>query len=395
MHLDPVLPTLAAALLVLLLMGLGLRAIRQPYVVAYLLAGVVMGPHGLGLVTDVDVVERLGAFGVMLLLFFVGMEVSPKRLAADWKVPVIGTLLQIALSVGLVALVGARYGWGLGRVVLIGFVISLSSTAVVLKVLAERGELETRVGRNVLGVLLVQDLAVVPMMVVLGLFSGAEMDGIELAVQIAGAIALTVFFVRLVRKDTVRLPLSKWLRGDHEMQVFAGLALLCTLSLLTGLAHLSAALGAFAGGMLIGAARETEWVHQRLEPFRVVFVALFFVSVGMLVDLSFMRQHWLQIALLVLAAMATNTLLNGLIIRGLGEPWRESLYSGLILSQVGEFSFLLAAVGVQAGIIADHAYQLTVAVICVTLLLSPLLIGAGRLLLRLAPRSSAGSTEAP
>ena len=123
--------------------------------------------------------------------------------------------------------------------------------------------------------------------------------------------------------------------------------------------------------MLIGTARETQWVHSSLEPFRVIFVALFFVSVGMLVDINFIKLHWQTIVLLVLAVVITNTVINAITIRFLGDSWPDSLYSGALLSQIGEFSFVLAAVGLQSKLITNYAYQMTVAIIVLSLILSP------------------------
>ena len=143
------------------------------------------------------------------------------------------------------------------------------------------------------------------------------------------------------------------------------------MSLLTGLAQLSTALGAFVGGMVIGAAKETQLGHHSLESFRVVFVALFFVSIGMLVDLSFIQGHWLQVGALVILVIITNTFINGAVLRMLGDSWRDSLYAGTLLSQIGEFSFVLAAVGIQSNIITGYGYQMTIAVISVSLLMSP------------------------
>ena len=150
------------------------------------------------------------------------------------------------------------------------------------------------------------------------------------------------------------------------------------------MANLSTALGAFAAGIMVTAAKETQWVHHALEPFRVIFIALFFVSVGLLVDVTFVISHIIQVTLLVLIVLVSNTLLNGLILRVLGYHWRESFYAGAILAQIGEFSFVLAAVGLSSGIISDIAYQYTIAVIALSLLVSPFWIWLARRLLHVS-----------
>jgi len=172
---DPVMPVLVAALLSIILLSLFLRYLGQPSVVGYLLAGVALGPHGLHLISDQALLERLGSFGVVLLLFFIGMEMNLKRLTTQWRVALIGTLLQICISVALVWILGWYLDWPLSRIVLIGFMISLSSTAVILSLLQNRGELESRAGQNALVILLMQDLAVIPMMILNGVRNGVRL----------------------------------------------------------------------------------------------------------------------------------------------------------------------------------------------------------------------------
>jgi len=371
MHMDPALPTLVAVLLVIFLLGLTLRLFKQPHVVGYLLAGICLGPELLGLISDKELLERLGAFGVVLLLFFIGMEVSPQRLVENWRVALIGTFAQILISIGVVWLLSIGFDWPMGRTLLFGFVISLSSTAVVLKMLQDWGELDTKVGQNALSILLTQDLAIIPMLIVVNLLGGKEVETTELTMQLFGGTAMIALFAWIVYRDEIRLPLSRWIKNDHELQVFAAMIVCLGLGMLTGLFSLSTALGAFLGGMIIGAARETQWVHHSLEPFRVIFVALFFVSVGMLVDINLILQNWLQISLLVLAAFVTNMAINAVILRILGSSWGDSIYAGALLAQIGEFAFVLAAVGLHAEVIVETAYQLIIAVISLTLLLSP------------------------
>ena len=371
MHLDPIMPYLVGSILAVLMLGLVLRAIRLPYVIGYLVAGIILGPHGVAVITDEDMLAHLGAIGVVLLLFFIGMEVAPQKLLDNWKVAVLGTLLQILISVGCVWPLGLFLDWPVSRIVLIGFVISLSSTAVVMKLLQDWKEFDTRVGQNVLVILLTQDLAVIPMMIILSLLGGTHGEACNIWLQLSGAVAIAALVAYIAIKETIRLPLSRFVGNDHELQVFAALCICLGLSLLTGLAQLSTALGAFVGGMVIGATKETQWARHSLESFRIVFVALFFVSIGMLVDLNFIRSHWLQLGALVILVITTNTFINGAVLRILGDNWRDSLYAGTLLSQIGEFSFVLAAVGIQSNIITTYGYQMTIAVISITLLISP------------------------
>ncbi|MCA8921505.1 MAG: cation:proton antiporter [Planctomycetes bacterium] len=394
MHLDPILSRMVGVTLAVLLAAAFLRLLRQPYSIGYLLAGVALGPYGAGVIDDEESTKRLGAIGVDILLFFVGMEVSLPKLARRWRVASIGTLLQIGGSVGFVALIGAYYAWPFARILLLGFVISLSSTAVVIKLLQDYGELETPAGQNVVAVLLAQDLAVVPMLLTLQMAGGVEVSAGALALQVVGGVAVVAFLGWLLTRDTLHLPLGRWVRGDHELQVFSALILCFGLALLTGLLGLSTALGAFVAGVVVATARETHWVSGRLESFRVVFVALFFVSIGMLIDLRFVRDNAGVLGGLLFGILVTNTLLNASILRVLGDRWRSGLYAGAMLSPVGEFSFVLGAAGLQAGIVTEHAYRLTVAVIALSLIASPIWIAVARLVFRPA-REAPSPAPAP
>jgi len=307
----------------------------------------------------------------VLLLFFVGMETTPHRLLASWRITFLGTGAQILGSVFLMGMVGWWLHWPLSRIILTGFVLSLSSTAVVLNYLRDSNQLKAKIGRDTLGILLAQDLALIPMLVVVGIMSGEAPDARSLLLQMVGAALTIGLLAWMTWGKHVHLPLGDKLRSDHELQVFLAFGLCLGFALITGLFHLSTALGAFVAGMLVGVARETNWVHHRLEPFRVVFVAVFFISVGLLVDVHFALENIWLILLLSLAVFIGNTVINASVLRALGDPWRYSIYAGAHLAQIGEFSFVLAALGVSADLISEFSHQLTVAVIALTLLLSP------------------------
>lgn len=378
---DPLLPTLVAAAFAILLVGALLRRLRQPHVVGYLVAGVVLGPYGLALFTDEVTVTRLGEVGVVLLLFFVGMEVSLPRLASGWRVSLVGTLLQVLASVGAAAFVGTWVDWPLSKVVLVGFAISLSSTAVVVSLLRSLDQMDTDSGRDALGILLVQDVMVVPMLIVVGLLGGEQPSTGQLVRQGLGGLLCVVAMWRLARSGRLRVPFAGALRRDPELRVFAAFGVCFGVAMLSALLGLSTALGAFVAGVVVAAARETDWVHTSLDPLRVLFVALFFVSIGMLIDLDFLRANWQLVALLVGATLVGNTAINAGVLRWLGRPWSTSLFLGALLAQAGEFGFVLAAVGRQLGIVADFGYQVILCVISVTLVLSPAWIHLARVIL--------------
>lgn len=383
---------LVGCLLIVMSVVMTMRMLHQPHVVGYLLAGILLGPHGLALLSEQETLSRIGEFGLVLLLFFIGMETTPLKLLKSWRITFLGTAVQIGGCIFLIGMVGWWLNWPLSRIVLIGFVISLSSTAVVLNYLRETQQLKTKIGQDTLGILLAQDLALIPMLIIVGVMSGDKLDVATLALQTTGAVLTLALLAWMTIGKHVHVPMGKKLRADHELQVFFAFALCLGLALLTGLFHLSSALGAFVAGMLVGAARETNWVHHRLEPFRVVFVAVFFVSIGMLVDVRFVLDNLILISTMVLAVFVGNTIINATVLRLLGDPWRYSIYAGAHLAQIGEFSFALTAVGVKNDLISGYAYQFAVAVIALSLLLSPAWIGlVGRVQKRVILRKTEDS----
>ncbi|RLV58010.1 cation:proton antiporter [Parashewanella curva] len=374
MHLDPALAPTVALILIVLLIGTLMRLLQQPHVVSYLLAGVIVGPFGLKIVNDVDLINRLGSMGVILLLFYVGMETDIHKLMRQWKIIIFGTLFQILLSIVAVWFLGKVFDWALPRVVLIGFVISLSSTAVLIKILQDSGEINSNIGQGVLGILLAQDLAIIPMIIIIGLLNTAETTASHWQLQLVGSIIIALLMLVIVKKEQIKLPYSSWIKKDHELQLFIALIICFGMALITAAFELSTALGAFVGGVLVGSAKESEWVTKTLESFKVLFLAFFFLSVGMLLNLNYFSSHIPQVLLLVLAAFITNTIINAGILKFANFNWKASLYAGALLSQIGEFSFVLAALGLQAQIINDESYQLALCVIAVSLMLAPLWI---------------------
>ena len=187
-----------------------------------------------------------------------------------------------------------------------------------------------------------------------------------------------LLFTFIVATKQLHFPLARWLKHDRELQVFTALGICFGLAFITAWFDLSTALGAFLAGMLINAAKETQWVHHTLDSFKVLFVSIFFVSVGMLLNIGFLIENWPEVVLLVFLALVTNTFINAMILKAAKFDWRDSLYAGILLSQIGEFSFVLSAVGLQSGLINDYGYQLAICVIALSLIISPLWINLGR-----------------
>ncbi|MBN2121428.1 cation:proton antiporter, partial [Candidatus Micrarchaeota archaeon] len=369
---ESILLLLVALSLIALLFGLALRYFRQPPVSAYILTGMVAGPHVLGIVEDAGLISQLGGLGVVMLLFFVGMRISPKKMLSNWKVALAGTLFQVIVSILCVAAAAIFMGWPPSVVILFGFVISLSSTAVVLRILEGKNETRTRMGQDSLSILLAQDLAVIPMIIILTFLAGTEVSKSEILLQIAGFIVLGGFVYWMVRAKAISIPFSEKIVQDREFRLLGALAVCFGFALVSGFFHLSMALGAFIAGIFVRSAKQTKWVAKSLGQFKTLFLALFFVSIGLLIRLGFVIENLHVILVLVLLVFLTNTFINAAIFRMLGGNWKYSMYAGSLLAQIGEFSFILIVAGLNSGLIGYETYELVVAVIASTLLLSPM-----------------------
>ena len=373
--LDPNLTLLFLIGIVVFFLCLILKFLRQPYVVAYILAGVMLGEDGFQLLTDKEVIHSMGEFGLILLLFFIGMEISLPDLLKNWKIPAIGTLVQIGISVLMVFITGTLLGWPLNRIIVLGFIVSLSSSAVVIKILQDNQEAQTLIGKNVISILLMQDILIVPMMIATGYLGGQQPSTTELFLQLTGGLMIIALLLWIIKKKTIKLPYNDVIEKDHELQVFVALMVCFGFAWITASFYLSAALGAFIGGILMHAANSTHWLHDSLHAFRVVLIAIFFMSIGMLIDIDFLIANKSTITILVLTVLLTNHFINAGILRYFGNTWQNSIYGGALLAQIGELSFILAALAIKDAIISEFAYQIAVLVIALTLLISPFWIG--------------------
>jgi CPA2 family monovalent cation:H+ antiporter-2 len=366
---------------VVIILGLSLGVIlvfqrfRLPLVLGFLLTGIIAGPHGLGLVRAVHEVEVLAEVGVILLLFSIGIEFSLGSLVRIWRSVVLGGGLQVFLT-------GAA-AWGLARAfgqvgaeaVFAGMLVSLSSTAIVLRLLQDRAEIETRQGKTTLGILIFQDMAIVPMMLFTPLLAlgGGDITGPLLSL-ILKAI-LIVGLVLVAARWAVPWLLFRVARTrNREVFLLATVGMGLAAAWLTSLAGLSLALGAFLAGLVIS---ESEYSAQALGevlPFKQIFLSFFFVSVGMLLNLDFVFSSLVQVSIATLLVLILKAGVATLAIRLLGFSLRTALLGGLTLSQVGEFSFILSRVGIQYGLLPGEHEQLFLAVSVLTMAATPFII---------------------
>lgn len=391
--LQPHLLIMVLVLCLVMLLGLLLHRWKQPLVIAYMLAGVLLGKSGFGVVKDEILMAELGELGIILLLFFIGMEISLPDFLKRWKIALGGTLMQIFGSVGLMFGLGYLLGWDYQRSVVLGFVISLSSSAVIIKMLQDREETSSPTGQSVISILLMQDILLVPMMIAVQYLGGTAPTAFEIGLQITGGLLLMAGMIWLVRQKTITLPLTETLEKDHELQVFFACIICFGCAVLTAAFGLSAALGAFVAGMVVHATPSTTWFEESLHPFRVVFVALFFISVGMMMDLNFVYQHaWTVLSVLVLVYVS-NHLVNTLVLQSFLKDWRKSLYGGALLAQIGELGFIVMSIAYQEQIVTDFVYQLTVVTTVLTLLISPFWIALTERLFNTRAASSPSSNS--
>ena len=361
--------------------GVVLHMLRQPALVGYILAGVLLGPSALGLLESRESIGLLAELGVLLLLFGIGLELSLRGFKRVWAVAVATALLQIGAALLVVWVAGALLGWSPGLIVIVGFSLALSSTAVAVKILDDIGELRTEIGQVAIGVLIAQDLSVVPMLLV-GTGLAAEDPSLWWTVaKLGGAVAvLAGVIVLLSGRRKFHIPMSASLEANEELVAIVALAVCFAAAALSGLLGLSPAYGAFLVGLVIGNTADRPKMVAAMRPIQSALLMLFFLSIGLLLDIAYIVDNLLLVLALVLAVTVGKTVFNVAVLRMLGQPWQRAFLAGTVMGQVGEFSFVLAAAAIGAGLMGPDEYRLLVAVIAVSLVASPLwLLTARRL----------------
>jgi len=364
----------------------GFNRLRLPAVVGFLVAGALLGPYGLDVVDDVARVEVFAEVGVVLLLFTIGVEFSLGQLRSLRTVAGAG-LLQIGSAIGLSVLAAIAFGLPLNQGVFWGFLAAMSSTAVVLKMVTERGETNSPHGRLIIGILIVQDLTVVPMMVVTPVLGGLGEVGLLAVMWSVAKAVLAVLLILVAARYLVPRLLVEVVRSRSRELFVITIILVCLgIAWLSSLAGLSLALGAFIAGLIIS---ESEYSHQAMAeilPFRDSFNSLFFISIGMLLDLRVLLAHPVLVMGLVVALVGGKmvTTVGAAVVTG--YSWRAAVLTGIALAQIGEFSFILAKVGRRVGLLPGESFQVFLTVSVLTLLLTPFLVQASP---RLARRAEA------
>jgi CPA2 family monovalent cation:H+ antiporter-2 len=348
---------------------------RIPTIVGYFVTGILSGPHGFGLINDIVQVDNLAALGIMLLLFTIGIEFSLKRLIEIRRFFFIGGLLQVGLTSAISFALAQYLQRPVGESLFLGFLISMSSTAIVLKALEHRDETDTLQGNLSLGILIFQDILAVPMMLLLPILSH-ESNGFDfpfLLLLLKGCLVVALVFFAAVKLVPQLLYYIAKVRS-RELFLLSILLICFSVAWLSSSMGLSLSIGAFLAGLIISESPYSREALSSLIPLRDLFASFFFVSIGMLLDINFILQQ----PFTILGITALVLLMKGVVVALaaflLGMPLRIMIIAGLTLSQIGEFSFVLAHSGIQYKLATDYHYQLFFSVALLTMAVSPSLI---------------------
>ena len=364
---------------------LGYR-LKLPPIVGFLVAGFIIGPYGFRLVTSLDEVEILAEIGVVLLLFTIGIEFSIKDLLQSKRAVLLGGSLQVGLTLVIAALLSLALNLPLNQAVFFGFLVALSSTAIVLRALQDRGELDSAHGRITLSVLIFQDIIIAPMIIFTPLLAGGSGEVTGSIVALVAKAVLVVAVVFVLARWVMPWLLDKVARTrSRELFLFSIVLICIAVAWFTNELGLSLGLGAFLAGLIVS---ESEYSLHALEgvlPFKMVFTGFFFVSIGMLMDTSVIASEPMMVVGLALGILLLKSLIAGGVALLIGASMRTAIIVGLALGQVGEFSFILSKFGLSNALLSPEAYKLFLSFTVITMAATPFIINLAP---RLADRMS-------
>jgi CPA2 family monovalent cation:H+ antiporter-2 len=349
--------------------------IKIPTIIGYLLTGIVAGPSLLGIIRSPHEIEFMAEIGIILLMFTIGVEFSLNHLIKIRKIVFFGGFIQLLVTAGITMLAASMYKMTWQSALFIGFLTALSSTALVLKILQDRGEMTSNYGRTVVGILVFQDIILIPLILLTPMLGGQSthigMELFILAVKSIGIIAMVLVGNLWVMPRVLHMiALTK----NKELFLMSILLICLAVALLTFELGMSLAFGAFLGGLMISRSEYSQDAFSHLLPFKDTFTSFFFVSIGMLLDMSFVLEYFPLIFITVLIVIAIKSFVAGGTAFLLGHTFRGTIVVGLAMAQIGEFSFILAKTGQSYQILSHFYYQLFLAVTILTMIASPFLI---------------------
>jgi CPA2 family monovalent cation:H+ antiporter-2 len=351
--------------------------LHLPPVVGFLLTGVLAGPHGFSFVSETHDVEKLSEIGIVLLLFGIGMEFSIKKLIQIKRLFLLGGSLQVGLTILSGFLIAKFFHRSWQEAIFLGCLLSMSSTAIILGLLDQKGETATPHGRLAISILIFQDMVAIPMILLtplLGIRPAEQMAESSLLWPLAKGLGILALVFFCAQRVVPRILLLIARTRNKELFLLSVLALCFGVAWLTFSLGLSLTIGAFLAGLIISESEYSNEAISNIFPFQALFISFFFVSIGMLLNVEFFLQHPITIVGLALLILMLKTTVVGVTTLILGLPLRTAILAGILLSQIGEFSFVLAQTGIPYGLLSDSHYQMFLAIALLTMALSPLLI---------------------
>jgi monovalent cation:H+ antiporter-2, CPA2 family len=356
--------------LVILLLIFLLKRFHQPYLVAYVLAGVLLGGHSLQIFPDGEELTALGSLGILLLMFFLGMEIEVPDRRSLLIQPILAQGIKVMLSIFLSLIAGYVFHLNPGSMLLLTILLAFNSTAVVSELLRANRDRYRDIGKTLLNMLLLQDIMLAPILTLFQFTGKYAIVMPKLLLSFGACVLLFLLLMSIRNRNLYQLPFVRQMEQDHELQVFAGACICLGFALLASLGGLGGPTGAFAAGLYIGRTDAFRWLEAALKPFKVFFTALFFVALGLMADISFIKNHLNIVLETTLLILVVNSLLSALTFRALKYSWKDSIPAGSLLSQTGEFSLLACTLARNAGIIDPGLFKGCIAVIVLSLLLS-------------------------
>ncbi len=380
MHAGMPLTQMAIIVVCALVCGLVFSRLRQPSILGYVLAGVVLGPKLLGETTPLySTIQALSELGVFMLLFLLGMDMNLRFFREKWLVTLGCVLSQIGISLGAIYVLSFFFSWSLGLIVVLGCIISLSSTAVAIKMLESIGEMRTETGHLTIGILIAQDLAFVPMILLIqGLGEQAVMYSI-IGAKVIGSIGVLVILIwSLSRSERLKIPYLEHISRNGELLPLLALTFCFGLAAVTGIIGLSASYGAFLAGLVLGNTAERHEIIEVTRPIQNILLMVFFLSIGLMIDIKFIVEHSIMLSFLLLVVLVGKTALNAAVLHFLKRPWSVSFISSLVLAQIGELAFVLSETAGSVGILTPHDKKIIISLIVLTLTFSPFWMTAAK-----------------
>ena len=349
--------------------------IKIPTIIGYLLTGIAVGPSLLGILRSPHEIEFMAEIGIIILMFTIGLEFSLNHLIKIRKIVFFGGFAQLLFTAGITAFVSRMYDMSWEAAWFVGFLTALSSTALVLKILQERGELTSNFGRTVVGILVFQDIILIPLILLTPMLGGKTanigLDLFFLGIKSIGIVALVYVGNRWIMPKVLHLiALTK----NKELFLMSILLICLAVALLTAELGMSLAFGAFLGGLMISRSEYSQDAFGHVLPFKDTFTSFFFVSIGMLLDLNFVFDNIIVVLATVVLVIVIKSIVAGGTAFLLGHTFRGTIVIGLAMAQIGEFSFILAKVGQDYQILTDFYYQLFLAVTIVSMAATPFII---------------------